>query len=328
MQYCALKMLLRVGLPAVALLFAAQISASANRAFGTEQPIPQDGMTEARWPLPATVHQAVIEIPASAEASIESVARYIAGRETDPFLRVKALHDYVVVRLSYDESAFLSGRQPPQDAQTAFKTRRALCGGYAQLLSALGRAIGEEIIYISGEVRTLTGGPADSAHAWNAAKIRGAWYLIDPTWDSGAFVDGRYEHQYSTDYLFTPASTFGLDHLPKDPSWQLRSTPLTQIAFLEQPLLTPQFRIEGLQLVSARQTAEQAAIEVANPTRRFLIAKVIHGEQAESCAVELAPLTRIRCPLAGPGTHQVRLFSARQKVGFYPWVGQLQFAVP
>ncbi|MEO0815430.1 MAG: hypothetical protein AAFY60_21405, partial [Myxococcota bacterium] len=44
----------------------------------------------------------VTSIPASAETDIESVAKYIAARESDPFMLVKALHDYVADRVAYD----------------------------------------------------------------------------------------------------------------------------------------------------------------------------------------------------------------------------------
>src|SRR6185503_16173663 len=92
-------------------------------------------------------------LPASAETSIASVAQYIAQRETDPWMRVKALHDYVADRVSYDVEALRSKTYPPQDAQTVFRTRRSVCAGYANLLAALGAAAGEDIVVIGGDAR-------------------------------------------------------------------------------------------------------------------------------------------------------------------------------
>lgn len=55
---------------------------------------PDSGATTPLWPRKnAGLHPAVAKMPPGMETSIESVARYIAREETDPFLRVKALHD-------------------------------------------------------------------------------------------------------------------------------------------------------------------------------------------------------------------------------------------
>jgi transglutaminase/protease-like cytokinesis protein 3 len=51
--------------------------------------------------LPAVIHPVVEAMPASAETSIEAVAHYIAAREPDRRLRIKALHDWVADRVSY-----------------------------------------------------------------------------------------------------------------------------------------------------------------------------------------------------------------------------------
>jgi hypothetical protein len=70
------------------------------------------------WPWKQnTVHHAVATIPASVETSIDSVAHYLAEQETDPTLRIKALHDYVADRVAYDSDSLFAGRYPPQDAQ-------------------------------------------------------------------------------------------------------------------------------------------------------------------------------------------------------------------
>jgi hypothetical protein len=117
------------------------------------QPIPQPtpststtGRTNL-WSVDARIHPAVAQMPASVETSIASVAQYIAQQEKDPFLRVKALHDYVADRVAYDAPAFFGqAPRPPQDAETVFRSRKAVCAGYAKLLEALGQAIREEIV--------------------------------------------------------------------------------------------------------------------------------------------------------------------------------------
>jgi len=178
------------------------------------------------WPWEGSaLHPAVANMPASAEVSIESVARYIAQQEPDPFLRVKALHDYAADRVAYDAPSYFARQYPPQDAETVFRTRKAVCAGYAKLLEALGQAIGEEIILIPGDARTRTSDLGGEGHAWNAAKIQGNWYLIDATWDSGYVDSSGFTKKYRTDYLFVPPEVMVISHFPDAPAWQLLPTP-------------------------------------------------------------------------------------------------------
>lgn len=122
------------------------------------------------------IHPAVANMPSSVETSIASVAQYIVSKESDPVQRIKALHDYVADRIAYDAESYFAGQYPPQDAETVFKTRKSVCAGYAKLLEALGKAAGEEIIYVVGDARTQTSDLSGQGHAWNAARVKGQWY--------------------------------------------------------------------------------------------------------------------------------------------------------
>ncbi len=135
-------------------------------------------------------------MPASAERSIDAVARYIAARELDPIERIKALHDWVADRISYDTAAW-RGDVPLEDAypEDVFRNRRAVCAGYARLLEELGNAVGIPI-------RTVHGMTSMGLHAWNIVALGGRVYQIDVTWDAGRVVKGRFIKSYSTDYLF------------------------------------------------------------------------------------------------------------------------------
>lgn len=199
----------------------------------------------------AELHPAVANMPASVETSIEAVAKYIAQQESDPFQRVKALHDYVADRIAYDAPAFFGqAPRPPQDAETVFRTRKAVCAGYAKLLEALGQAIGEEIVYVVGDSRSEVSDLNGGSHAWNAAKIGGNWYLIDATWDSGYVEPSGFTKKYGSSYLFPPPEVMVISHFPNDAAWQLLPQPLARGDFLRQPMLRPKFFAEGLKLLS------------------------------------------------------------------------------
>jgi len=282
------------------------------------------------WPLPAEIHPAVAALPPAEEGSIASVARYIVQKEPDPWMRVKALHDYVADRVSYDVEAYRSKTYPPQDAETVFRTRRSVCAGYANLLAAMGSAAGDEIVVVGGDARTNGRDLTGEGHAWNAARIGGRWILLDATWDAGSLRDGRFVKQYSTEFLFTPPEVQGLSHFPDEEQWQLRHPALSRGEFLRQPLMRPRFYAEGFTLVSPDrpQVTVDRVLEakVLNPRHRYMLA---HYERRDGgvradCEVEQGPSVSVRCALPDEGTYRVVLFANRQPYGTYQQVGEIE----
>ncbi|HVD76102.1 MAG TPA: transglutaminase domain-containing protein, partial [Vicinamibacteria bacterium] len=257
---------------------------------------------------------------------------FIARAESDPWLRVKALHDYVADRVAYDVPALRSGQFPPQDAETVFRSRRAVCAGYAQLLAALGQATGDEIVVVLGDARADGGDVTGVGHAWNAARIGGRWALIDATWDAGRIApapDG-FRKEYRTRYLFAPPEVQGVTHFPDEARWQLRDPPLDRGEFFRQPMLRPDFFAEGFELLSPRrsQVTVSGSLEVLlkNPRRRSLVAHSVRsegGDQAD-CNVSNGPVTIVRCSFVSPGTYRVQLFSAGWLDRMHWMVGELE----
>lgn len=294
------------------------------------QPAPGQGATG--WPWNTGVHAAVANMPANAEQTIASVAQYIAQQESDPFLRIKALHDYVATRVAYDVDA-LEGRvpRPPQDAETVFRTHKAVCAGYAKLLEALGQAIGEEVVYVVGDARGSTSDLSGQGHAWNAAQIAGNWYLIDATWDSGYVNDSVFTPLYQSDYLMPPPETMAISHLPDDEAWQLLPQPLSRGEFLRQPMLRPRFFAEGLQLLSPTRsqtdTTGDAVIQLQNPNQRWLLATyAARGEaQQTPCGTFRSQDPQITCALPGRATYEINLFSSDDQQGQFDYLGQVEF---
>jgi transglutaminase-like putative cysteine protease len=282
------------------------------------------------WPLPAELHPAVTALPASAEVSIASVARYVAQRETDPWMRVKALHDYVADRVSYDVEALRSKTYPPQDAETVFRTRRSVCAGYANLLAAMGAAAGDEIVVVGGDSRTDGGDLSGVGHAWNAARIGGRWVLLDATWDAGPVTDGRFVKRYSTEFLFAPPEVLGLSHFPDEEQWQLRQPALSRGEFLRQPMMRPRFYAEGFTLVSPDrpQVTVDRVVEVSlrNPRHRYVMARYEKrdGGLRADCDVEQGPAVSVRCALPDEGKYRIVLLSNREEYGTYYGIGEIE----
>lgn len=274
------------------------------------------------WPMKAELHPLVKNIPAEYESSPKMVAEYIASRESDPFLRVKALHDYVANHVAYDIKALRRGDYPPQDAETVFRTGMGVCAGYANLLSEMGRYSGDEIVYVSGHSRGENGEVAGGGHAWNAAKIEGKWYLLDATWDAGHVNGDTFTREYTTNYLFTPPRFFIHDHFPKNSSWQLMEQPITRGEFVRLPMMKARFFAKGYELLSpdrSQVTVNTDEVEVRLRNRLnipMLVRVAPYGVSASDaqkpCQVSGLGELSITCELSGHGRYVVWMFGKEQ----------------
>jgi hypothetical protein len=309
-------------------------------------PQPPAASFVATWKKQSSMHPIVANLNPEIETSIQSVAKYINDNESDPQLKIKALHDYVIRRVSYDIDVLKTGVRPSQDAETVFRTGKGVCEGYAKLFQALGASIGLDVAYIEGKVRRdlapLGVIPKLSriaeprydwtGHAWNGVKVGETWQLVDTTWDDSA------SGSYRTEYLMPLPQAMLMSHFPKGKAWQLLSAPKTADEFERQPLLTPQFFTANLTIVSP-QTYEtrvqgSASIELKDlPSEAQSITAIFSNREKEKISLWNLPsinpfsqdnqtdvkrckstrnpegLTRIFCQFPEPGDYQVLMFS-------------------
>ncbi|MFD3262064.1 transglutaminase domain-containing protein [Paenibacillus lentus] len=87
--------------------------------------------------------------------------------------KIKAIHDYVVLNMKYDE-----GLQK-YTAYEGLKTGEAVCQGYTLLTYKLLQQAG-----INN--RIVEGSAGGQLHAWNLVHLEGQWYHLDTTWDDPA----------------------------------------------------------------------------------------------------------------------------------------------
>lgn len=89
--------------------------------------------------------------------------------------KARAIHDYVVSSLVYDNASFSnSARSRKMDAASVIQNGTGVCEGYANLSAALLRAAGIPVKIVAA--RSI-------GHAWNNVYIDGSWKFYDATWD-------------------------------------------------------------------------------------------------------------------------------------------------
>jgi transglutaminase/protease-like cytokinesis protein 3 len=347
------KRLLGYALLIGALLFSANpqaVSGFVHNHFITLVDNPKPPTTQSPWPWVdhATPHPLVRTIPAEAERSIQSVAKYFSEREPDPYLLAKALHDYVIKRVTYDTAVLDAGQRPPQDAGTVFRSRRGVCEGYANLYTALAQSSNLKARTVYGRLRRDLGpikripswlrrqqaGYDWTLHAWNAVNINGQWWLVDTTWDD--LEQAQTDAIYRTDYLMPAPKTMIVSHLPDAPRWQLLNEPISESRFKEQPILRPGFFKQNLKILEPRKhhstTKDTAKITIKHQSTEkptifgFVVSKADDSvwfttsdlfksaarnqEATMTCRTEPTHnnLSTLTCPLPKPGLYQAVLY--------------------
>jgi hypothetical protein len=194
----------------------------------------------------------------NADSMVEKIARDLAKTAVTDSQKAAAIYYWVTHYISYDHAALAAGYHGAQSPESVIAKGKALCAGYTALFAALGRAMGLDARVVTGRtVGPLGGNDKGLAlferHAWNAARVDGAWRLFDPTWGA---ADAPVEKNRLSDrqeyYFETPPQRLIYDHFPDESAWQLLGKPVSWAEFMRLPRLKPSFFLRGLDLVSPR----------------------------------------------------------------------------
>ena len=122
----------------------------------------------------ATVERMIDEV----DAAVDEALTWVDSRTLTDADKAKALHDYLVRTVSYDET---KASDMANGAYGALVDRRAVCGGYAEAYGMLLEAAGiDQTCVISNEMN----------HEWNVVTIDGVSYNVDVTWDDPVYMNG------------------------------------------------------------------------------------------------------------------------------------------
>jgi hypothetical protein len=190
------------------------------------------------------------------EDSLPKLVEALEAGKTDPFERVRAIHDWITRNIAYDFSAYQGKTPTIVEPYAVLRHGSSVCQGYSNLFTLMCTLAGIQSQVVTGYGRgygfdpfTEDSQPYQSNHAWNAVLVDGGWYLVDTTWDAGG-IEGQantFKWQYSTGFLFTPPDVFLCTHYPEDPRWQLLDQALDLAHFRAQPVLWGDFGTLGLE---------------------------------------------------------------------------------
>lgn len=276
----------------------------------------------------AAVDAHVDRTPAAAERTVEDLAHYLARAGQDDRSRARAVFRWVAANVAYDVHGLLSGEYGDLTPAGVLQRREAVCTGYAQLVEALGRAMGLEIRVVRGWSKGYgyaTGQTFDGPtnHAWNVVRIDGHWQLMDATWGAGYLGPGtEFVPSFQEHYFLTEPEQFVFDHLPVQPEWQLLDRPITAAQYADLVYLRAPFFLNRLAIRSHRrariETGARLRVTLGAPDDVMLIARLVDGSDETDLGetrtfVQVADgEATIDVALPGAGDYLLRLFAKRK----------------
>ena len=194
-----------------------------------------------------------LNAPASAEATVESLAAYLAELAKNDREKARAIFRWICENIDYNVEVFFKGGSGATNSEDVLKSRKSVCYGYSDLFLSLAREAGLQAERIRGygkgygyQPGTNFSGPSN--HAWNAVMINRSWYLMDSTWGAG-YVSGdrKYVRRFDDHFFMTPPSQFIFDHFPEVAPWQLLDEPVSKQEFEQLVYLEAEFFNLGLE---------------------------------------------------------------------------------
>ena len=259
-----------------------------------------------------------------AEAAIGGVALALASRESDPFMKVKLIHDWICLNISYDTAMLASGQVVGQDIASVWKSRTAVCSGYARLFQTMAEMAGLPCDVVSGYAKNQGGRRGleqENSHAWNIVKVGSASYIVDATFDAGHVENGRFIPRYSTDDLFVAPGASIFTRFPKEERHQLLPKPVSAAGFLASPDMEGAYFALGLRapggLAWKNEARGRYALDIDADSPGLILDAAVYGPGGAE--IPQASLLQRRPPAGWPlllamrdiGVHRVEFYASR-----------------
>ncbi|REE92756.1 transglutaminase superfamily protein [Paenibacillus taihuensis] len=141
------------------------------------------------------------------ERRVAELLPAIVSAGMTPEQKIRAIHDWIVTHVRYDESL------QHYTAYEALEDGTAVCQGYALLAYRMLEDAGIDVRIVEGTV-------SSGSHVWNMVRLGSEWYHLDVTWDDP--VPDR-AGQVSNSYYLKSNAQMRVDH-----QWDASAYPATQ----------------------------------------------------------------------------------------------------
>lgn len=118
----------------------------------------------------------------------QETAQDLAEQFTTEREKCRAIFRWITNNIMYDYKILNDYKKDRFDPLVVYKTKKAVCGGYASLFQAMCEEAKIKCEYIGGESITSNN---YGSHAWNIVKLDGVWYIMDVTWATGNTPDKK-----------------------------------------------------------------------------------------------------------------------------------------
>ncbi len=208
--------------------------------------------------------------------------------------RFRAIFIWIANNIEYRWGSYGS------DPDRILKRKKAVCEGYASLLTSLCSAIGIECKTINGFAKSFPDLHADldlskPNHAWNVIKLQGRWYVTDVTWAAGGYdmKKRKFFREYNEAYYLPLPERFIWSHFPVEQEWTLCDVKLTKKRFDRLPVFYSScLRLAVSPIRGARaEIGKQLDIEIASgfPIEK---AHLRYGSGLDFVVVNVEPTTQ------------------------------------
>lgn len=144
-------------------------------------------------------------------AKAKTILRQIINDDMTDYEKVRAIHDYLVMNVTYDNALYdklFEGASDLKDyngfyLEGVFNDKFAVCEGISEAFLVLANMEGIPAVQVTGYSAL---NPNGAGHAWNKVCVDGKWYVIDCTSD-GTIISDTYEI-LSYEYFLISESTY------------------------------------------------------------------------------------------------------------------------
>ncbi len=188
-----------------------------------------------------------IEAPKNVSRDYKRLAHYLCDSLDTDVHKVNALYNWITHNISYDVKSIHHAKLRSDKPNQVLKRRKTICGGYADLLTAMCKEVGIQSQTIEGYYKDWKFDEGDKFfkpnHAWNAVMLNNKWEYIDATAGAGftslepnwfqkllgkinkkklyTARKSKFVQYYDPSYFMQDIKTSRFKRLSADPLWQL-----------------------------------------------------------------------------------------------------------